>query len=188
MLLFIAMVVPGMFSVGVVPPATFVNEAPPFELTCHCTVGVGVPDAAAVNVAVAPTVTVAFAGLLVIVGAMFAAFTVRVAAVVVAVPAAFVKTARYLLPLIALVVPVMLSVADVAPDKFVNVPPPFVLTCHCTVGVGEPDAAAVNVAVAPAVTVTLVGSVVIVGAVFAAFTVNVAFVVGALPGALVNTA
>ena len=77
---------------------------------------------------------------------------------------------------------------DVAPDKFVNVPPPFVLTCHCTVGVGEPVAAAVKVAVAPAVTVKFVGLVVIVGMVFAAFTVNVAFVVVALPAALVKTA
>jgi hypothetical protein len=36
---------------------------------------------------------------------------------------------------------------------FVNVPPPFVLTCHCTVGAGFPLAAAVNVAVPPAPTV-----------------------------------
>jgi hypothetical protein len=124
----------------------------------------------------------------VIAGAVFAAFTVKVAAVVVALPAAFVKTARYLFPLIATVVPVMLSVVDVAPDKFVNVPPPLVLTCHCTVGVGEPDAAAVNVAVAAAVTDTLAGLVVIAGAVFAAFTVRVAAVVVALPAAFVNTA
>ena len=53
---------------------------------------------------------------------------------------------------------------DVAPVKFVNVVPPFVLTCHCTVGVGVPVAAAVNVAFAPAATVALVGLVVIVGA------------------------
>ena len=92
------------------------------------------------------------------------------------------------MPLIALVVPVMLSVVDVAPARFANVPPPLVLTCHCTVGVGEPDAPAVNVAVAPAVTVTFAGLVVIVGAVFAAFTVRVAFVVVALPAALVKTA
>jgi hypothetical protein len=116
------------------------------------------------------------------------AFTVNVAFVVVALPAAFVNTARYSLPFIATVVPGMLSVVEVAPDKFVNVPPLFVLTCHCTVGVGEPDAAAVNVAVAQAVRVTFVGSVVMVGAVFPAFTVRVAFVVVALPAVLVKTA
>ena len=38
--------------------------------------------------------------------------------------------------------------------------PPFVLTCHLTVGVGDPDAAAVKVAVEPGATEALVGSVV----------------------------
>jgi hypothetical protein len=47
---------------------------------------------------------------------------------------------------------------------FVNVAPPLVLTCHCTVGAGWPEAAALNVAAAPAVTVTLIGLVVITGA------------------------
>src|SRR5271163_2892995 len=177
-----------MLSVVDVAPDMFANVPPPFVLTCHCTVGVGDPDAAALNVAVDPAVTVTFAGLVVIVGAVFAAFTVKVPAVVVALPAALVKTARYSLPLIATVVPVMLNVVDVAPATFVNVPPLLVLTCHCTVGVGEPVAAAVKVAVAPAVTVKFVGLVVIVGMVFAAFTVNVAFVVVALPAALVKTA
>lgn len=132
--------------------------------------------------------TVTFVGLVVTAGAVFAAFTVRVAAVVVAVPAAFVKTARYLLPLIAVVVPVRLSVVEVAPDTLVKEVPPFVLTCHCTVGVGEPEAAAVNVAVAAAVTVTFAGFVVIAGVVFPPVTVRVAAVVVALPAALVNTA
>jgi len=132
--------------------------------------------------------TVTLAGLVVIVGAVFAAFTVKVAAVVVALPAAFVKTARYSLPFIATVVLVMLSVVEVAPDTLVNVAPPFVLTCHCTVGVGEPEAAAVNVAVAAAVTVTFAGFVVIAGVVFPPVTVRVAAVVVALPAALVNTA
>jgi hypothetical protein len=89
-----------------------------------------VPVAAAVKVAVAPAVTVRFVGLVVIVGAVFPAFTVKVAFVVVALPAAFVKTARYLLALIATVVLVRLSVVEVAPDMFVNDVPPFVLTCH----------------------------------------------------------
>jgi hypothetical protein len=98
-------------------------------LTCHCTVGVGVPVAAAVKVAVAPAVTVRFVGLVVIVGAVFPAFTVKVAFVVVALPAAFVKTARYLLPF-CVEADVKLKVVAVAPDMLVNDVPPFVLTCH----------------------------------------------------------
>jgi len=70
------------------------------------------------------------AGLVVIVGAVFAAFTVKVAFVVVALPAVLVKTARYLLPLMAVVVLVRLSVVEVAPETLVNDVPPFVLTCH----------------------------------------------------------
>ena len=81
-----------------------------------------------------------------------AAFTVSVAAVVVAVPAEFVNTARYRFPLCDKAV-VKLRVVEVAPATLLNVTPPSVLTCHCTVGVGEPVAAAVKVAVWPAVTV-----------------------------------
>jgi hypothetical protein len=92
-----------------------------------------------------------------------------------------------LLPLIATVVPVMLNVVEVAPATFEKAPP-LALTCHCTVGVGEPDAAAVNVAVAPAVTVTFAGFVVITGAVFPPVTVRVAAVVVALPAVFVKTA
>ena len=80
------------------------------------------------------------------------AFTVSVAAVVVAVPAAFVNTARYWFPFCDEAV-VKLRVVEVAPETLLNVTPPSVLTCHCTVGVGEPVAAAVKVAVWPAVTV-----------------------------------
>ena len=79
--------------------------------------------------------------------------TVSVAALLVAVPAELVNTASYLLPLSASVVLATVSVSDVAPVIGVNVAPPSVETCHCTVGVGVPDAAAVNVAVAPTVTV-----------------------------------
>lgn len=60
--------------------------------------------------------------------------------------------------------PTMPSVGEFAPAMFVNVAPPLVLTCHCTVGAGWPEAAALNVAAAPAVTVTLIGLVVITGA------------------------
>ena len=80
------------------------------------------------------------------------AFTVSVAAVVVAVPALFVNTARYWFPLCDKAV-VKLSVVEVAPEMLLNVAPLFVLTSHCTVGVGEPVAAAVKLAVWPAVTV-----------------------------------
>ena len=56
------------------------------------------------------------------------------------------------------------TVVDVAPDTFVNVPPPSVLTCHCTVGVGLPLAAAVKLAVLPDVSMTSVGLSVTTGA------------------------
>ena len=89
MLPFIAPVVKGIFSVVDVPPDTLV-KAPPLALTCHCTVGAGVPEAAAVNIAGAPAATVTFAGFVVIAGAVF---TVKVAGVVVALPDAFMNTA-----------------------------------------------------------------------------------------------
>src|SRR6202050_3814180 len=119
-----------MVSVVEVAPDKLVNVPPLFVLTCHCTVGVGEPDAAAVNVAVAHAITVTVVGSVVILGPVFPVFTVRVAFVVVALPAALVKTARYLLVFIATVVLVRLSVVEVAPDIFVNDVPPLVLTCH----------------------------------------------------------
>jgi hypothetical protein len=82
---------------------------------------------------------------------------------------------------------VKLSVVEVAAETLLNVTPPSVLTCHCTVGVGEPVAAAVKVAVWPAFTVWLAGCVVIVGGV-GEFTVSVAAVVVAVPAEFVNTA
>jgi len=48
---------------------------------------------------------------------------------------------------------------------FVKLAPPLVLCCHCTVGVGDPVAAAVKVTVCPAFAVTFTGFSVIVGAV-----------------------
>ena len=65
--------------------------------------------------------------------------------------------------------------------------PPFVLTFHCTVGVGFPLAAAVKVTVLPATIVWLAGFVVTAGTV-AACTVNVAADEVALPHAFVKTA
>ena len=111
--------------------------------------------------------------------------TVRMAAVVVALPALLVKTASYSSPFMAVVTLDSVSVVLVAPLMALQVRPPSVLTCHCTVGVGLPLAAAVNDTLAPAVTVWLVGWVVMVGA---AVTVRVAAVVVALPALLVKTA
>jgi len=45
----------------------------------------------------------------------------------------------------------------VAPETLLQEEPPLVLTCHCTVGVGVPLAAAVKLTVWPAVTVWLPG-------------------------------
>ena len=55
------------------------------------------------------------------------------------------------------VLAVKVSVVEVAPGRSVKVAPPSVLTCHCTVGVGEPVAAALNEAGCPDVTLRLVG-------------------------------
>ncbi len=49
------------------------------------------------------------------------------------------------------------SVIDVAPVILFQLEPLFVLLCHCTVGVGIPVAATVNVTGCPAVTVWLTG-------------------------------
>lgn len=82
----------GKLSVGEVAPTMALNDPgpPPVVLTNHCTVGVGLPVAAAVKVAVPPLPIVRGAGLTVIVGAEF---TVNNAVVVVTLPAAFVNTA-----------------------------------------------------------------------------------------------
>jgi len=60
------------------------------QVPCHCTVGLGDPDADAMNVAVLPAVTVAELGLVVIDGGTC---TVSVAAALVADPATFMNTA-----------------------------------------------------------------------------------------------
>ena len=145
-----------------VAPVKFVNVVPPFVLTCHCTVGVGVPVAAAVNVAFAPAATVTLVGLVVITGA---AVIVSEAAVEVTLLTELVNTASNRLPFCPAVV-VKLKVVEVAPATAVKLVPPFVLVIHCTVGAGVPLAVAVKVAVAPAATDTFVGCKVIIGAVF----------------------
>ena len=141
----------------------------------------GLPVAEAVNVAVAPEQTVCAVGCSEIPGPVF---TVNVAAVVVAPPHVSVNTARYWFPFWPALV-VKLSVVDVAPVMLLNVVPPLVLTCHCTVGVGCPLAPAVNVAVPPLVTGWLNGFNVIAAAVF---TVSSAAFVFEDPAVLVKTA
>ena len=128
--------------------------------TCHCTVGVGVPDAAAVKVAVAPADTIWFDGLVVTAGA---AVTVSVAALVVEEPWLLVKTARNCQPFCDATV-LKVRVVLVAPAMFAKVAPPLLESCHWTVGVGLPVAAAVKLTLWPAVTVWSVGFVVTVGA------------------------
>jgi hypothetical protein len=172
-------------SVAEVAPLMFVNVELPLGADCHWTVGVGVPEAAAVNVALPPAVTVWLVGCVVIAGATS---TVSVAAVVVADPCELVNTARYSLPFSEPVVVAIVSVADVALETLLNVAPPSVDTCHCTVGVGLPFAEAVNVAEAGAVTVTLDGGVAIVGADSGWVTVSVAALLVAEPTEFVNTA
>ena len=51
-------------------------------------------------------------------------------------------------------VPVVLPASVVS---FAKVTPAFVDTCHCTVGAGMPEAAAVKLAPSPAITVLLAG-------------------------------
>ena len=70
--------------------------------------------------------------------------------------------------------------------RLLNVAPPSVLACHCTVGAGEPLAAAVKVALLPARTVRLAGLEVMTGG--AVFTVRSAAALVADPITFVNTA
>ena len=73
---------------------------PLLVLTCHCTVGAGVPVAAAVNVAVVPVFAVTLAGWLVMVGAWF---TPSTATLLRADPTLFTNEARYCVPPLAVV-------------------------------------------------------------------------------------
>jgi hypothetical protein len=169
----------------VVLPASVVSllqVLPPSVDTCHCTVGAGLPEAAAVNVAVWPTGAVALAGCVVTAGAES---TLSVFTQDVTVPAALLNTARYSLPLSLAGTSVSVRVLAVAPEMLVNDVPPFVDTCHCTVGAGLPVADAVKVTLPPAVTVCAPQVDVDTGTVS---TVSVAAVDVAVPTELVNTA
>ena len=149
--------------------------------TCHCSVGVGEPVAAPLNVAVAPTATVVLPGLSRIVGAYVATpepgggvppdpTPLRLATPLVAVPAVFVATSWKRSPAIPAVTPATLNMPVVVPLygatslTFDQLPAPPTWTCHCSVGVGDPVAAPLNVAVAPTATTVLPGFSRIVGA------------------------
>lgn len=81
------------------------------------------------------------------------------AEVVTVLPATLVKTAWYWLPDSAATA-VKEYVVAVAPGILTNEPPLLAFTCHCTLGAGDPVAAAVKLAVVPANTVLLTGLVV----------------------------
>ena len=143
-------------------PGAIDHVVPPSVETCHCTVGVGDPEAAAENDAVEFGATVSLEGWLVIVGAAEPPVTVRVAAFVVAFPKRLVKTALYLYPFWE-VWAVKEYVGAVAPERLDHELPPVVETCHCTVGAGDPDADALNDADEPAETESFEGWLVILG-------------------------
>src|SRR5215472_9123742 len=101
--------------------------------SCHCTVGEGDPLAAAVKVAVPFPRTVWLVGCVVIVGKV-AVVTVSIAGSVLAEPAPLVNTARNSKPLSERGTLVTLKVTDVAPAMSLQVDPPSVDCCHCSLG------------------------------------------------------
>jgi len=127
---------------------------------------------------------------------------VSVAGLVVALPAAFVKNARYLFPF-SRVLAVKVRVVELASGILAN-GRLLMLTYHCTLGAGTPLAAAVKVAFCPAHTACACGCMVTIGGVVATvvgtsvtwmdsftwitkLTVRVAGVVVVTPHGLVNT-
>src|SRR5262245_9474541 len=146
---------------------------PPLHESVTVPVNPWVGVTVAVNVAGRPIGIVAEPGVTV----SARSFTVSVDAVVVAEQHAFVNTARYRFP-VCVATAVNESGLVVAPRMSGNVAPASVLRCHWTVGVGSPFAAALKLAVLPALTLWLFGLVVIEGAVW---TVSVAAVVIAVP-------
>jgi hypothetical protein len=82
-------------SVVEVPPDTGEKLEPPLIKTIHWTLGVGLPDAAALKLALDPAFTLTLDGLVVTTGALGAVVTVKVAALVVADPGELVNTASY---------------------------------------------------------------------------------------------
>jgi hypothetical protein len=85
------------------------------------------------------------------------ALTVSMAALLFALPDAFVATTRNRFPLSSELVAGVVWLAVVAPEMFVQFPPASLDTCHCSAGAGTPLAVTLNVAVDPTVTVTSCG-------------------------------
>ena len=67
-MLFCEKATPAMEKVVLVAPRMSDHVPPPLVLTCHLTVGAGLPEAAAENVAVPPAQTVWFVGWVVMTG------------------------------------------------------------------------------------------------------------------------
>src|SRR5256885_102399 len=104
----------------------FVNAAP--LLACHCSVGAGVPFAAAVKETTVPVVqALALTRLVMTIGLLI----VKAATAEVTLPQGLENTARYWLLLCERLI-VKLNGLLVAPRMFVNAPP--LLACHCNVG------------------------------------------------------
>src|SRR4051812_16299663 len=103
--------------------------APASSDRCHCSVGVGVPDAADVNDTGSPARTELLVGCVVIAGAI--PLTVSVAALDGKLPYVLVYTMRNLAPLSLIVVAGVVYGDVVAPEIAVQVEPPSLLRCHC---------------------------------------------------------
>src|SRR5271165_6696993 len=163
-------------------------QGPPLLDSCHCTVGTCAPVAFTVNVAASFTLTVTGFGCISTLGGAVPAVTVSVAGAVVALPTLLLKTARYSRPLSATVVFATVSTSDLLPESVVSLLqllPKFVETCHCTLGLGLPEAEAVNVALSPSFVPSLAGSAVTSGL---NSTVNVAAPLATVPTGFVNEA
>src|SRR3989442_3814395 len=146
-------------------------------LACHCSVGSGVPLAAAVNDTTVPVQALVLSGSVM----TLALLIVSVATLEVVLPQVLENTARYWL-LLCDALAVKLSGLVVAPGMLVNPPP--LLACHCSVGTGVPLAAAVNDTTVPAQALVLSGSVMT----RALLIVSVATPEVVLPQVLANTA
>ena len=114
-------------------------------------------------------------------------FTVKLAGLLVTLPAVLLTTHSYRVPLLTPIVAGVMYEAPVAPVIAEYVPAPGASCCHWQVGEGAPVAATVKVAVCGEVTVALTGCVVIVGGAAVEETVNVTALLVTLPDALLTT-
>jgi len=166
------------------PFVTLLHVVPPFVEICHCSPGAGVPLTTAVKFAVPPTTAVTFPGCVAMLGD-----TSSVAFALVFDPPVFVATTRNKFVLCVEFAAITVKVALVFPENplpfvmFVNTDPPFVDTCHCSVGAGVPLVVTENNAFEPAVTVAFDGCAEMVGG-----TNSVPFVLVVAPPVFVATA